>query len=51
MIAVSTFLPEIEIWNLDSEAGDPVAVLGSIEKSEEAKNSSVVNKYKKKKTQ
>ena len=38
MIAVSTFLPEIEIWNLDSEAGDPIAILGSIEKSEEAKN-------------
>ena len=30
MIAVSTFLPEIEIWNLDSEAGDPIAVLGSV---------------------
>ena len=38
MIAVGTFLPEIEIWNLDSESCDPVAVLGSIEMSEQAKN-------------
>ena len=46
MIAVGTFLPEIEIWNLDSEACDPVAVLGSIEMSEQAKNQTV-SKYKK----
>ena len=46
MIAVGTFLPEIEIWNLDSEACDPVAVLGSIEMSEAAKNQTV-SKYKK----
>ena len=44
---MSTFLPEIEIWNLDSEHGDPVAILGSVELSEQAKNDSdsVVNKY------
>ena len=29
LIAVGTFLPEIEIWNLDLESCDPVAVLGS----------------------
>ena len=46
MIAVSTFLPEIEIWNLDSEAGDPIAVLGSVEKSEEAKNQALGKKSK-----
>ena len=50
---MSTFLPEIEIWNLDSEHGDPVAILGSVELSEQAKNDSdsVVNKYKKKNNQ
>jgi len=34
IIAVGTFLPEIEIWNLDSESCDPIAVLGSIDLSE-----------------
>lgn len=34
LIAVGTFLPEIEIWNLDSESCDPVGVLGSIDLSE-----------------
>lgn len=34
MIAVGTFLPEIEIWNLDSESCDPVTILGSIDLSE-----------------
>lgn len=33
-IIVGTFLPEIEIWNLDSEAVEPAALLGSLEKSE-----------------
>lgn len=28
MMIVGTFLPEIEIWNLDSENCEPVAVLG-----------------------
>jgi len=37
MIAVGTFLPEIEIWNLDSEDCDPIAVLGSVEASEKMK--------------
>ena len=41
MIAVGTFLPEIEIWNLDSESCDPAAVLGSIDLSEQAKKQSV----------
>lgn len=34
-IIVGTFLPEIEIWNLDSEHVEPVALLGSLEKSED----------------
>ena len=33
-IIVGTFLPEIEIWNLDSENCEPTAILGSLEKSE-----------------
>ena len=28
MMIVGTFIPEIEIWNLDSENCEPVAVLG-----------------------
>jgi len=32
-VVVGTFLPEIEIWNLDSEAVEPSAVLGNIEES------------------
>jgi len=49
-MAVGTFLPEIEIWNLDSESCDPVTVLGSVDLSEKAKNmnASVAAKYKKK---
>jgi periodic tryptophan protein 1 len=46
-IIVGTFLPEIEIWNLDTEAVEPTAVLGSLEKSEKSKAGPVVNKYKK----
>jgi len=34
LIAVGTFLPEIEIWNLDSESCDPVAILGDVSVSE-----------------
>ena len=49
MIAVGTFLPEIEIWNLDTESCDPVAVLGSIDLSEQAKGQTVAKKYKKNK--
>jgi len=50
LMAVGTFIPEIEIWNLDSESCDPVAVLGSLDLSEQAKEShvSVTKKYKKK---
>lgn len=33
-IIVGTFLPEIEIWNLDSESCEPTAILGSVVKSE-----------------
>lgn len=42
---VGTFLPEIEIWNLDSENCEPTAILGNLKKSEEAKKSKVVTKY------
>lgn len=35
MMIVGTFIPEIEIWNLDSENCDPVAVLGSVSDSED----------------
>jgi len=50
LMAVGTFLPEIEIWNLDSESCDPVAILGSMNLSEQAKNenASLTAKYKKK---
>ena len=54
LIAVGTFLPEIEIWNLDSESCDPVCILGDVSVSEAAKeehNKSQANlakKYKKK---
>lgn len=44
MMIVGTFIPEIEIWNLDSENCDPVAVLGS---ANDPENSKLVNKYKK----
>ena len=49
MIAVGTFLPEIEIWNLDSESCDPVTILGSLDLSEQAKaeTNKVTSKYKK----
>lgn len=36
-IIVGTFLPEIEIWDLDSENVEPTAVLGSVMKSEKMK--------------
>ena len=47
-VIVGTFLPEIEIWNLDSEGVEPTAVLGSLEKSEEFKQGgkNMINKYK-----
>ena len=45
-VIVGTFLPEIEIWNLDSENCEPTAVLGSLEKSEEAKsNKSAIKQF------
>ena len=49
-VIVGTFLPEIEIWNLDSENCEPTAILGSIQKSEEskAKNKKLVTKFNKK---
>ncbi len=34
MMIVGTFTPEIEIWNLDSENCEPVAVLGSFNEAE-----------------
>ena len=46
---VGTFLPEIEIWNLDSESCEPTAVLGSLQKSEQAnaKKKKLVTKFNK----
>ena len=37
LMIVGTFLPEIEIWNLDSENCEPICVLGDLEESENAK--------------
>jgi periodic tryptophan protein 1 len=47
-IIVGNFLPEIEIWNLDSENVEPTAVLGSLQNSEKAKNG-LIKSYSKKK--
>jgi hypothetical protein len=44
---VGTFVPEIEIWNLDSEDCAPIAVLGSYDESEKTKQKSV-KKFKNK---
>ena len=46
-VIVGTFLPEIEIWNLDSESVEPTAVLGCLQKSEDLKSGKLVNKFKK----
>jgi len=45
---VGTFLPEIEIWNLDSEDCAPMAVLGSYDESEKRKKE-LVKSFKNKK--
>ena len=42
---VGTFLPEIEIWNLDSENCDPIAVLGDLDASEQSKK--LIKNFKK----
>jgi hypothetical protein len=34
---VGTFVPEIEIWNLDSEDCSTIAVLGSYDEAEKTK--------------
>jgi periodic tryptophan protein 1 len=46
---VGTFLPEIEIWDLDTEDCEPVGILGSVEQSEKYKKKSIkqFNKSKK----
>jgi hypothetical protein len=41
---VGTFLPEIELWNLDSENCEPDAVLGSYDAEKQSK---LVKKFKK----
>ena len=41
LMIVGTFLPEIEIWNLDSENCDPYAVLGSVNDSQAAQEAPV----------
>lgn len=45
---VGTFLPEIEIWNLDSENCEPICVLGDLETSENAKKATMMSKKQKK---
>lgn len=47
MIIVGTFIPEIEIWNLDSENCEPLAVLGSYN-PDEAAQKLPVKKFKQK---
>ena len=44
-IIVVTFLPEIEIWNLDSENVEQAAILGSLQKSEDSKSGGVIKTY------
>jgi len=44
---VGTFIPEIEIWNLDSENCEPVAVLGEYTDSKD-KNYKKIKKQQKK---
>jgi len=47
-VIVGTFLPEIEIWDLNTETVEPLAILGSVHKSEQAKKSGkFVKKFKK----
>ena len=46
-VIVGTFLPEIEIWNLDAESVEPTAILGSLEKSEGSKGNEMIKNYKK----
>lgn len=41
---VGTFSPEIEIWNLDSENCEPVAVLGNYDDSQKQ----MIKKFNKK---
>lgn len=45
-VIVGTFLPEIEIWNIDSEQCEPTAVLGSIEVAEKINNNAGKKKAK-----
>ena len=44
MIIVGTFLPQIEIWNLDSENCEPVATLGNLPQKPGKKNKKKVMK-------
>ena len=48
-MVVGTFLPEIEIWNLDSENCEPITVLGDLEASEAYKNHKTLSSKKNKK--
>ena len=49
LMVVGTFLPEIEIWNLDSENCEPIQVLGDLEASEAYKNHKTLSTKKNKK--
>jgi len=48
LVAVGTFLPTIEIWNLDKEDCEPVGVLGYIEdQNKKKKKSKIINQFNK----
>lgn len=48
LMIVGTFLPQIEIWNLDREDCEPIAVLGGLEEDKKKKKSKIINQYNKK---
>jgi len=50
-VVVGTFLPEIEVWDLDKEDCEPVFTLGGLPESEtnskKKKKKGVINKFNK----
>ena len=51
MVIVGTFLPQIEIWNLDTEDPEPVFTLGELEDqgaSKKKKKKTLINQFSKK---
>ena len=49
MVIVGTFLPQIEVWNLNREDCEPVFTLGGIDESQgkKKKKSKMVNQFNK----